>query len=109
MVNIDEEFKESKISFNVETLKDSKFEMKQLTISDVELREFKKEESIEKKLILSFKETDMGLTLNITNMETLKDSFGSETDDWIGKKIRLVIDPNVRFQGKKQGGIRIKV
>ncbi len=55
-----------------------------------------------------FREDDRGLVLNVSLTEILMDMFGSETDAWKGKRIRLYNDRRVKFRGEAVGGIRIK-
>lgn len=50
-----------------------------------------------------------GIVLNWTNIQLAAKACGSEdTDDWPGKQVVLYEDPNVSFQGKLVGGIRIR-
>jgi hypothetical protein len=46
--------------------------------------------------------------LNKTNNSTIIGLYGSETDDWIGKKIAL-FSQEVDFQGKQTMAIRIRM
>jgi hypothetical protein len=47
--------------------------------------------------------------LNATNIQLCAQICGSEdTDFWIGKRIVLYTDPNVSYQGKLIGGIRVR-
>jgi hypothetical protein len=63
----------------------------------------------ENKWCLMFSETDKPLVLNSTNIQLCERIFGSDdTDEWIGKKIVLYTDPNVSYQGKVIGGIRVR-
>src|SRR3990167_329207 len=63
----------------------------------------------ELKCCLPFAELDKPLVLNFTNIQLCEKIFGSDdTDHWRGKRIVLYIDPNVTFQGKLVGGIRIR-
>lgn len=55
---------------------------------------------------LTFKGTERKLTLNKTNLGTLIDQFGPETDDWTGKAISLV-GTTTEYQGKRVKAIRI--
>jgi len=48
-----------------------------------------------------------GLLLNRTNAECIKELFGRETDQWLGKRITLYTCP-VRVGPKMEPGIRIK-
>src|SRR4051812_41249595 len=63
----------------------------------------------EMKWCLTFAEADKPLVLNSTNIQLCERIFGSDdTDKWIGKKLVLYTDPNVSFQGKVVGGIRVR-
>jgi len=64
----------------------------------------------QKKLVAVFKELEIGLPLNTTRIEALIEIHGGveETDDWRGTKVRLAYDADVRFQGKRVGGIAIE-
>lgn len=63
----------------------------------------------ELKWCLSFAEVDKPLVLNSTNIQLCERVFGSDdTDVWVGKKIVLYTDPNISFQGKVVGGIRVR-
>lgn len=63
----------------------------------------------EHKWCLSFAECDKPLVLNSTNIQLAERIFGSDdTDNWVGKKIVLYVDPNVSYAGKIVGGIRVR-
>lgn len=63
----------------------------------------------EMKWCLTFHEIEKPLVLNSTNIQLCEKIFGSDdTDDWKGKRIVLYTDPNVSFQGKLVGGIRVR-
>ena len=63
----------------------------------------------EMKWCLTFEESDKPLVLNSTNIQLCERVFGSDdTDVWIGQKIVLYTDPNISFQGKVVGGIRVR-
>lgn len=63
----------------------------------------------EVKLVAYFKGIEKGLVLNATNMDVLADAAGSQdSDDFAGLAVELTIDPNVRYQGKRVGGIVLK-
>src|SRR5690348_11869796 len=63
----------------------------------------------EMKWCLTFGESDKPLVLNATNIQLCERIFGSDdTDEWIGKKIVLYTDPNISYQGKVVGGIRVR-
>ncbi len=71
-------------------VKNEKLSGKFLTISNIEVQEFGKDKP-KKKLLLSFKEIDKQLPLNKTNAITISESYGSDYNLWIGKKITLFI------------------
>ena len=61
------------------------------------------------KLCMSFVELDKPLVMNWTNAQVCAAICGSDdTDDWNGQKVVLYVDPNVMFEGKLVGGIRIR-
>ena len=63
----------------------------------------------EMKWVMMFVEQEKGLVLNSTNIQLAASICASQnTDDWIGNKIVLYSDPNISFQGKLVGGIRIR-
>lgn len=63
----------------------------------------------EMKWCLTFQEIDKPLVLNATNIQLCEKIFGSDdTDHWRGKRIVLYADPNVSYQGKLVGGIRVR-
>ena len=58
---------------------------------------------------LHFEELDKPLVLNATNIQLTEKVCGSDlTDDWIGKRLVLYMDPNVSYAGKLIGGIRVR-
>lgn len=58
--------------------------------------------------ILWFHEAQKGLRLNSTNIKILAQGFGETTEQWIGQRVRLYVDPNVQFGGQTVGGVRIQ-
>ena len=63
----------------------------------------------ENKWCLTFAEADKPLVLNSTNIQLCERIFGSDdTDQWLGHKIVLYTDPNVSYQGKVIGSIRVR-
>ena len=61
------------------------------------------------KLVAHFDELDRGLILNVSNCEVLAELAGSdETEQWSGAVVELFNDKEIRFQGKKTGGIRLR-
>ena len=63
--------------------------------------------------VLFFEELDKGLVLNKTNIKRCAKACGDaegpaeDTDQWMGKKIKLYFDEEVEFGGEQVGGIRI--
>lgn len=43
----------------------------------------------------------------VTTLRIMEEAWGSETDDWIGKRVTLYKDTEVQFGRDKPGGIRI--
>jgi len=63
----------------------------------------------EYKWAMNLDESDKPLVLNSTNIQLCERVFGSDdTDDWTKKKIVLYVDPNISYQGKVVGGIRVR-
>ena len=48
------------------------------------------------------------LVLNSTNRKKLLAKFGVNVKEWVGKKVTLFVDSEVKLMGKKVSGIRIK-
>jgi hypothetical protein len=62
-----------------------------------------------KKPIATLAETKLKMVLNSTNCKTLSKLYNSrDTDSWIGKKIQVYVDPNVKFGGEIKDGLRIR-
>lgn len=63
----------------------------------------------EMKWMCKFRELKKPMVLNSTNIQLMEKAFSSDdTDDWLGKEIILYVDPNVSFQGKLTGGLRVR-
>lgn len=64
----------------------------------------------ENKCILHWVEQDVKpLVMNATNLQIIaRDLQSTDTDNWIGAKVVLYVDPNVSFGGKLIGGIRVR-
>ena len=59
------------------------------------------------KWCLYFSEHAKGMVLNNTTIRVLESAYGDDSDGWIGKKVRLYVDPNVMFGKQVVGGLRI--
>lgn len=66
------------------------------------------EQGTKLKGVLYFKETNKRLILNKTNGNKIAELYGKDTDGWMGKRITLYYDANVRVAGKRVGGTRVK-
>jgi hypothetical protein len=62
----------------------------------------------EQRWVLSFREIPKGLVLNTTLIRMLEKTHGRHSDDWVGKKIILFVDPSVTFKGQVMGGLRLR-
>lgn len=61
------------------------------------------------KPIMKFKEEIKPLIVNTTNFKMLQKLFESRyIEDWLGKKVILYGDPNVKFGKELVGGVRVK-
>jgi hypothetical protein len=63
------------------------------------------------KWCLYFDELDKPMTLNVVNGESIAAITGYDTEierNWLGKKIVLYVDPNVKMKNVRTGGIRVK-
>lgn len=74
-----------------------------LTISKVGMVEV----GDDKKPALFFVETDQDVVLNKTNITTISEIYGDETDNWAGKKI-VAFKARTEFQGKACDCIRVR-
>lgn len=59
------------------------------------------------KWVLYFNEHAKGMVLNVTTIRVLEAAFGDDSDNWIGKRVKVYVDPNVSFQGRVVGGLRL--
>jgi hypothetical protein len=63
----------------------------------------------ETRLVLYFDGLKKGLVLNTANAEALAEITGTdEYEQWSDVPIELYVDPDVKYGGKKIGGIRIR-
>lgn len=90
---------------NVTRLREMKPDQCKVGIDHVEVKMIAGEE----KLVMHLVDTELPLALGTEQIEQLIDITGTDdTDDWRGLVIQLYVDENVRFQGKRVGGIRIQ-
>lgn len=79
-----------------------------VTIKGVKLEDMGQQGSAEQRWVVYFKEFPKGMVLNVTTIRVLEAAFGDDSDMWIGKPCLLYVDPNVSFQGRVVGGLRIR-
>lgn len=60
------------------------------------------------KLVVVF-QSGASLVMNKNNLRTVCDAYGSDTDKWTGKVLRLVADPTVKHMGRTVGGIVVQI
>jgi hypothetical protein len=58
--------------------------------------------------VVHFLNDGRALVLNATNARTVAKLHGDEADDWSGRWVTLFFDPDVEYQGRKDGGIRVR-
>jgi len=66
------------------------------------------DEAPDYKYTIKFEEFDKPMVLNSTNIKRLGKALGDDTDDWIGGKVTLYVDPDVEYGGEVKGGLRIR-
>jgi hypothetical protein len=79
------------------------------TIKGVKLEDLGKEDSKEQRWVIYFKQFAKGMVLNVTTIRVLESAYGDDTDVWVGKQVLLYVDPNVSFQGRVVGGLRLRI
>jgi len=78
-----------------------------VTIKTVKLEDMPGDDG-EQRWVVHFRELPKGLVLNVTTIRTLESAFGSDTDQWLGNKVELYVDPGVSYKGKVVGGLRLR-
>lgn len=78
-----------------------------LTIKGVKLEDMPGD-SGDQKWVLYFREEAKGMALNVTTIRVLEQAFGDDTDQWVGNRVMVYVDPNVSFGGKVVGGLRLR-
>jgi hypothetical protein len=77
-----------------------------LTISGVEEFNYSRVAGKEDCKIIIDSEERFRLSLNATNLETIAQLFGNDTDDWLGRRVGFMWDPTIKMGGEIVGGIR---
>jgi len=82
----------------------------QAVIARVEMQEVGFEDDKENKPVMTFRGGHIKpMTLNAGNWDTLEQAYGHNSDEWIGKPVEIFIDPDVKYAGKKVGGLRVRL
>lgn len=69
----------------------------------------KTEKGTESRPVMHFQGASKPMILNTTNWGICEESYGEDSDAWIGKPVWIYTDPNVMFAGRKIGGLRFKI
>lgn len=77
-----------------------------MTIRGVKLEDMPGDDG-QQKWVLYFREEAKGMALNVTTIRVLEKAFGDDSDQWMGKKVKVYVDPNVSFGGRVVGGLRL--
>ncbi len=78
-----------------------------MTIKSVKLEDMPGDAG-DQKWVLYFREEQKGMALNVTTIRVLEQAYGDDSDHWVGNKVKVYVDPNVSFQGKLVGGLRLR-
>ena len=62
----------------------------------------------ELRLVLHFDGIEKGMVVNVTNFNTIEKLHGEDTNDWVSKRIRLFINPDVTFGSDSGPAIRVR-
>jgi hypothetical protein len=81
------------------------------TIKGVKQENLGKDGQEELRWILFFRDAPVpkGMVMNITTIRVLEQSYGGDTDKWIGNPVIVYVDPNVSMAGKVVGGLRLRI
>lgn len=79
-----------------------------LTIADVSEELLGRGAHQDVKCFLWFHESPKGLQLNKTRVTLLELAYGPDSEQWVGKRVRLSFDPTVEFGGRAVGGVRLQ-
>lgn len=58
--------------------------------------------------VVKLHKTEKALVLNKTNAKAIAGMYGHDTREWVGKRIAIYADPDVKFGREKVGGIRVR-
>ena len=57
---------------------------------------------------IAFKGASKQLILNATNRRTLSQAYGASTKNWIGKRVAIYVQEDVKMAGKTVSGLRLR-
>ena len=100
-----------KVSQMIESkyLKKEDFDDEQVcTIKGIKQDNVGRDDAPEMRWTLYFQEHQKAMVLNVTTIRVLESAFGDESDNWVGQKVKVYVDPNVSFQGRIVGGLRLR-
>lgn len=78
-----------------------------VTIKNLKLEDMPGD-SGDQRYVVYFRELPKGLCLNTTMIRVLEKAYGGDSDDWLGKRVTLYVDPSVSFKGQVVGGLRVR-
>lgn len=78
------------------------------TIRGIKQENVGRDDAPEMRWTLYFTEQKKPMVLNVTSIRVLESAYGDESDNWRGKKVTVYVDPNVSFQGRVVGGLRLR-
>lgn len=79
------------------------------TIARVEMGDVGTEDNKDTKPIMFFREEDIKpMVVNSGNWDTCAELFGDESDNWTRHQVEIFVDQNVKYAGKKVGGLRLR-
>jgi len=78
------------------------------TIARVTMTDVGTDEEPQQKPAMWFNEGVAPMTINSGNWDTLEGLYGDDSDLWLGKVIEIYVDPDVKYAGRRVGGIRLR-
>ena len=103
MVLLASTFDQSKYMNAGDLVSEKALRMKSITVETV-----RRGSAQEQKPVLWFTNHNKGLVLNVTNLRTLRGTFGDDMEKWAGKVI-VVYPTQTDFAGKVVGALRIRI
>jgi hypothetical protein len=78
-----------------------------LTIREIKVEALHTDRGDEQKPVVYFEKTEKGLVLNKTNAKTIAGLYGTNVDEWVGRRVELYATECQAF-GERKECIRIK-